>query len=62
MHHPQPSEPAHDRHCAFLFQCPNCKKPHLMNIKTIRPAMFRGDDLIVYQCSNCGTEKTVIMA
>jgi hypothetical protein len=32
-----------------------------MNIKAIRRAVFRGQDMIVYQCSRCGTEKTEIM-
>jgi hypothetical protein len=27
-----------------------------MNIKTIRPAMFGGYDLVVYECRGCRTE------
>jgi hypothetical protein len=27
-----------------------------MNIKTIRPAMFGGYDLVVYECRQCGAE------
>ncbi|MCR6735868.1 MAG: transposase [Afipia sp.] len=61
MHHPESSETIESHCVASLFHCPNCKKLHVMNIKAIRRAMFRGHDVIVYQCSSCGTEKTEIV-
>lgn len=58
MHHPEPLEATHGHQAASIIRCPNCEKLHVMNIKTIRPAMFRGQDTIVYRCSSCGTERT----
>lgn len=61
MHHPQSSEATNSRQFVSLFHCPNCEKPRVMSIKTIRHAVFRGKALIVYKCSTCGTEKTETM-
>jgi RNase P subunit RPR2 len=41
----------------WVRQCPKCDPPHVMNIKTIRSAMFGGYDLIIYECRECGAEK-----
>jgi predicted RNA-binding Zn-ribbon protein involved in translation (DUF1610 family) len=61
MHHSE-SVDTIDNYCTDnVFHCPNCEKPHVMNIKAIRRAVVRGHDVIVYQCSSCGTEKTEIM-
>lgn len=61
MQHLEPLEATHGHQVASVFYCPNCEKLHVMNIKSIRRAIFRGQDAIVYQCSSCGTEKTDIL-
>jgi uncharacterized Zn finger protein len=38
----------------WLQYCPNCDPPRVMTIKTIRPAMRRGHDTIIYECQKCG--------
>jgi len=40
----------------WLQYCPNCDSPMVMTIKTIRPAMCRGYDRIIYVCQKCGCE------
>jgi hypothetical protein len=41
----------------WVHHCLKCDPPRAMNIQTIRPAMFGGYDLIVYECRQCGAEK-----
>jgi len=45
---------------ATNFYCPNCEAERLMMISAIEPAPHSGQDRVVYQCTNCGTEKTEI--
>lgn len=62
MHHDlSPSRATDCSRFASLFHCPKCKKPRIMSIKAIRRAVFRGEDLITYECIACGTEKTEIL-
>jgi endogenous inhibitor of DNA gyrase (YacG/DUF329 family) len=61
MHHTESSEATDSRQFASLFHCPNCEKPRVMSIKSIHHTLFRGEDLIVYKCPACGTEKTQTM-
>ncbi|MBB5052444.1 putative RNA-binding Zn-ribbon protein involved in translation (DUF1610 family) [Afipia massiliensis] len=62
MHRRVPLPNSTDDYCiASLFLCPNCEKPTAMSIKSIRPAVFRGHDVIVYKCSSCGTEKAELL-
>jgi len=41
----------------WLQYCPTAIRPRVMTIKTIRPAMCRGYDTIIYGCEKCGYEK-----
>ena len=34
----------------WVRHCPKCDPLRVMNIKTIRPAMFGGYDLVIYEC------------
>jgi hypothetical protein len=43
---------------ATNFYCPNCEAERLMMISAIEPAGHCGRDKVVYQCTDCGTEKT----
>ncbi|CAN5454073.1 hypothetical protein BH10PSE11_BH10PSE11_19710 [soil metagenome] len=62
MHSQTPLPDSLNRHrIPSFFQCPNCEKPTAMNIKAIHRALFRGEDRIVYECKNCGTEKIETM-
>jgi RNase P subunit RPR2 len=45
---------------ATNFYCSNCEAERLMMISAIEPASRRGRDKVVYQCTDCGTEKTEI--
>jgi len=40
----------------WVRHCLKCDPSRVMNIKTIRPAMFGGYDLVVYECRQCGAE------
>ena len=40
--------------------CSNCEAERLMMISAIEPAIHSGRDRVVYQCTDCGTEKTEI--
>ena len=40
----------------WVRHCPKCDPSRVMNIKTIRPAMFGKYDLVIYECRQCGTE------
>jgi predicted RNA-binding Zn-ribbon protein involved in translation (DUF1610 family) len=46
---------------AFIHFCPNCETSRIMALDSIRPAIFRGNDVITYKCRTCGTEMTEIM-
>jgi hypothetical protein len=43
---------------AMHFYCSNCEADRLMMISAIEPASDRGSDNVVYQCTDCGAEKT----
>jgi hypothetical protein len=45
---------------ATRFYCSNCEAERLMMISAIEPAPYCGRDKVVYQCTDCGTEKTEI--
>jgi len=45
---------------ATRFHCSNCEAERLMMISAIEPAAYGGRDKVVYQCTDCGTEKTEI--
>ena len=45
---------------ATNFYCPNCEAERLMMISAIEPAIHSGRDKVVYQCTDCGTEKTEV--
>jgi predicted RNA-binding Zn-ribbon protein involved in translation (DUF1610 family) len=45
---------------ATRFHCSNCEAERLMMISAIEPAAFGRRDKVVYQCTDCGTEKTEI--
>jgi predicted RNA-binding Zn-ribbon protein involved in translation (DUF1610 family) len=45
---------------ATSFHCGNCDAERLMMISAIEPAMHSGKDRVVYQCTDCGSEKTEI--
>jgi hypothetical protein len=34
----------------WIRHCPKCDPLRVMSIKTIRPAMFGGYDLVIYEC------------
>jgi hypothetical protein len=40
----------------WVRHCLNCDPSRVMNIKTIKPAMFGGYDRVVYECGRCGAE------
>jgi hypothetical protein len=40
----------------WVRHCPKCDPLRVMNIKTIRPAMFGGYDLVIYECRQCREE------
>jgi predicted RNA-binding Zn-ribbon protein involved in translation (DUF1610 family) len=43
---------------ATHFHCSNCEAERLMMISAIEPALQGGSDEVIYQCTDCGTEKT----
>jgi hypothetical protein len=43
---------------AMHFYCSNCEAERLMMISAIEPAPDCGRDNVVYQCTDCGAEKT----
>jgi hypothetical protein len=46
----------------WLQYCPYCDyPPRVMTMKSIRPAMCRGQDRITYECRNCGYEKVCVL-
>jgi hypothetical protein len=45
---------------ATHFHCANCEAERLMMISAIEPAFHGGRDKVVYQCTDCGSEKTEI--
>jgi hypothetical protein len=45
---------------ATHFHCATCEAERLMMISAIEPALRSGRDQVVYQCTDCGTEKTEI--
>lgn len=45
---------------ATRLHCANCEAERVMMISAIEPASHRGRDDVVYQCTDCGAEKTVI--
>jgi hypothetical protein len=45
---------------ATHFYCANCEADRLMMISAIEPALYCGRDKVVYQCTDCGSEKTEI--
>jgi predicted RNA-binding Zn-ribbon protein involved in translation (DUF1610 family) len=45
---------------ATHFHCSNCEAERLMMISAIEPASVCGRDKVVYQCTDCGAEKTEI--
>jgi hypothetical protein len=40
----------------WVRHCPKCDPLRVMNIKTIRPDMFGGYDLVIYECRQCREE------
>jgi predicted RNA-binding Zn-ribbon protein involved in translation (DUF1610 family) len=56
MHKVAASKLADRAQSVWLQYCPNCDPPRVMTIKTIRPAMCRGYDTIIYECEKCGYE------
>ena len=52
---PVPTKPRLDI-SVWLRHCPKCDPSRVMNIKTIRPAMFGGYDAVIYECRRCGAE------
>ena len=45
----------------WLQYCPYCDyPPRVMTMKSIRPAMCRGQDKITYECRNCGYKKVYV--
>ncbi len=40
----------------WVRHCAKCDPSRVMNIKTVRPAMFGGYDLVIYECRQCGVE------
>jgi hypothetical protein len=40
--------------------CPNCEAERLMMISAIEAAAQGGTDRVIYQCTDCGSEKTEI--
>jgi Zn ribbon nucleic-acid-binding protein len=56
--HQVPASTLMDRAQSLWLQyCPNCDPPRVMTIKTIQPAMWRGYDMVIYECQKCGYEK-----
>jgi predicted RNA-binding Zn-ribbon protein involved in translation (DUF1610 family) len=45
---------------ATHFHCANCEVERLMMISAIEPALYGRRDKVVYQCTDCGTEKAEI--
>jgi hypothetical protein len=45
---------------ATNFYCANCEAERLMMISAIEPAIHCQKDRVVYQCTDCGSEKTEI--
>jgi hypothetical protein len=45
---------------AMHFYCANCEAERLMMISAIEPGPRCGRDNVVYQCTDCGAEKTEI--
>jgi DNA-directed RNA polymerase subunit RPC12/RpoP len=45
---------------ATSFHCSTCEAERLMMISAVEPAHHGGKDRVVYQCTDCGTEKTEI--
>jgi hypothetical protein len=46
----------------WLQYCPYCDyPPRVMTMKSIRPAMCRGQDKITYECRNCGYKKVYVL-
>jgi hypothetical protein len=39
---------------AIVRSCSNCDTPKVMSLDSIRPAMFRGKDILTYKCRKCG--------
>jgi len=40
----------------WVRHCPKCEPSRVMQIKSIRPALFNGYDLVIYECRQCGAE------
>ena len=49
--------PSHQMHASSgaMIRCPRCDVVGAMDIKSIHPGLC-GNDIIVYQCHNCGAE------
>jgi hypothetical protein len=46
----------------WLQYCPYCDSPpRVMTMKSILPAMCRGQDKITYECRNCGYKKVYVL-
>jgi hypothetical protein len=45
---------------ATRLHCSNCEAERVMMISAIEPASHWGRDEVVYQCTDCGAEKTEI--
>jgi predicted RNA-binding Zn-ribbon protein involved in translation (DUF1610 family) len=45
---------------ATHFHCSNCEAERLMMISAIESASVCGRDKVVYQCTDCGAEKTEV--
>ncbi len=41
-----------------LVHCSECQASRAMVIKTIQPGMFGSRDEIIYQCTQCGAERS----
>ena len=40
-----------------MIQCTDCNSKQPMKIKTIYSALYRGRDILFFQCEDCGAEK-----
>lgn len=45
-----------------MLQCSTCGSPQPMQINGVYAALYRGMDVILLQCVNCGTERTERLA
>jgi hypothetical protein len=46
-----------DQGLALIHYCPNCVVPRVMNLESIRPAMFGNRAIIGYRCETCASRR-----